>query len=68
MERIVFKFEGIKLGKIRKKDWFTLTPEHFSKILQAVDSYAKVTKKNEAADRVRIFRIKTFSFRPRWLS
>ncbi len=53
-------FEGIKLGKIRKKDWYALTLENFGKILQAVDGYAKVTKKNEVADRIRILRIKAF--------
>ena len=53
-------FDGIKLGKPRKKDWYPLKMEEFGEILKAVDTYAKVTKKNETADRTRILRLKTF--------
>ncbi len=53
-------FEGIKLGKIKKKDWYALSIEEFGNVLKAVDTTAKVTKKNEAADRLRILCLKAF--------
>lgn len=53
-------FEGIKLGKINKKNWYALTMEQFGKILHAVDSCTQVTKKNEAAAKMRMMRLKAF--------
>lgn len=53
-------FDGIKLGKPRKKDWHPIKMEQFGAILKAVDDYAKVTRKNEIADKTRILRLKTF--------
>ena len=53
-------FNGIKLGKPRKKDWYPLKMEEFGEILKTVDTYAKVTRKNKIADETRILRLKTF--------
>lgn len=53
-------FAGIKLGKISRKDWLPLSMEQFGRIMRAVDTHSKITKKNESADRIRILRLKTF--------
>lgn len=53
-------FDDIKLGKIKKGDWQALTMDQFGDILRAVDNCSRVTKKNEAADKIRIHSLKTF--------
>ena len=53
-------FEGIRIGKIRKQNWHIITIEEFSLILNAVDKYVRVTKKDINAYNLRILRLKTF--------
>ncbi len=53
-------FDGIKLGKIKTKNWYVLSIEEFDLILNSVEKHSKITKLNKEADLLKILRLKAF--------
>ncbi len=53
-------FKGIKLGKLKKKDWHSITTEEFANILNAVENHAESLKINIDVDKIRLLRLKVF--------